>query len=64
MFIEFAGMMINTNYITSIYKTESQNKFYEVNVKIYPNSSPIKKIYSTPEERDKAFNEFIEKINK
>ena len=70
MFIDFAGMMINTNYIISVYKTESitykemgKNNLYIINMKIYSNSSIIKKLYNTPEERDKAFDKLINELN-
>lgn len=68
MFIDFNGIMINTNYIISIYKTEylnltgQSNKYYDINIKIFGNTSVIKEIYNTKEERDKRFNEIIDKL--
>lgn len=64
MFIEFAGMFININYIISIYKTKSQDKYFEVNLKLYPNSNAVKEIYSTKEQQQSRFNEIIAEVNK
>lgn len=64
MFIEFAGMFININYIISIYKTKSQDKYFEVNLKTYPNSNAIKEIYSTKEQQQARFNEIIAEVSK
>lgn len=64
MFLDFAGMMINTNYIISIYKTKNYNKIYEINIQLYPNDNIVKEIYSNPKEATIRFDEIIEKINK
>lgn len=68
MFIDFAGCMINTNYIISIYKTRGRSlgrddKYFEVNVKLYPNNIPIKEIYTTKEEQETRFNEITDTVN-
>lgn len=68
MFIDFAGCMINTNYIISIYKTRGHSlgkddKYFEVNVKLYPNNIPIKEIYNTKEEQETRFTELINMVN-
>lgn len=63
MFIDFASMMININYIVNIYKTEQLNKYYDVNIKIFNNSSTIKETYYTEKERNKRFDEIINIIN-
>lgn len=63
MFLEFAGMMINTDYIISIYKTSGM-KYYEVNIKVYPNSNAIKEIYNTKKEQETRFTEIIVEVNK
>ncbi len=68
MFIKFSGIMINTNYIISIYKTrghslEREDKYFEVNIKLYPNSNIIKEIYNTKEEQETRFNELINILN-
>lgn len=62
MFIDFGGMMINTDYIVSIYKTGQSDKYYEINIKLFNNSSSNKEIYSDKEQRDKRFNEIINKL--
>lgn len=54
-------MMINTNYIVSIYKTEGSNKYYEVNIKLFTNSA-IKEIYNTEIERNKRFDEIVNQL--
>lgn len=69
MFIDFAGCMINTNYIISIYKTKGLNfknncDYFDVNIKLYPNDIPIKEIYNTKQEQEIRFNEIISMINK
>ena len=64
MFIDFAGIMVNTNYIISIYKTREHDKFYEVNIKLYPTNIPIKEIYDTKQEQEVRFNEIINIVNK
>ena len=68
MFIDFAGCMINTNYIISIYKTDADTKYYfryfNVNIKLYPNDIPIKEIYDSKEKQEARFNEIISIVNK
>lgn len=66
MFIDFAGMMINTKYIISIYKTNYKRNdltIYEVNIQIETKDHPSKEGYATVEERDKRFNEIIDTVN-
>lgn len=68
MFIDFAGCMINTNYIISIYKTRGRSlgrddKYFEINVKLYPDNIPIKEIYNTREEQKTRFAELINMVN-
>lgn len=69
MFIDFAGCMINTNYIISIYKTKgssfkNNSNYFDVNIKLYPNNIPIKEIYDTKQEQEARFNEIISIVNK
>lgn len=58
-------MMINTNFIISIYKTESFKKFYEINVIKFSlnNNALCKEMYNTEKERNKRYNEIISKLN-
>lgn len=66
MFIDFAGMMINTKYIISIYKTNYKRndlRIYEVNIQIESKDHPFKEAYNTAEERDKRFNEITDTVN-
>ncbi len=66
MFIDFAGMMININYIINIYKVEDnsmrrQKYCIVINIQNYQN---IREIYDNKKERDKRFDELINLINK
>lgn len=63
MFINFAGIMINTDYIISIYKTREHDKYFEVNIKLYPTNIPIKEIYTTKEEQETRFTAIIAEID-
>ncbi len=67
MFIEFAGMMININFIVNIYKinyVRNNKNFYDINLQLSTSSSIIKEIYTTKEEQETRFNEIIAEINK
>ena len=63
MFIDFAGIIVNTNYIISIYKTREHNKFYKVNIKLYHTNIPIKEIYNTEKEQETRFTELTNILN-
>ena len=67
MFIDFAGMMININYIISIYKTTyetiAHNTFFEVNIRLYPANTVIKEGYHTRKEQETRFAELVAEIN-
>lgn len=64
MFLDFAGMMINTNYIISIYRTRSHDKVFEVNIQLYPSNNIIKEAYNTRQEAKIRFDEITTKVNK
>lgn len=67
MFIDFAGMMINTKYIISIYKTNykrNDSGIYEVNIEIESKDHPFKEAYDTAEKRNKRFNEITDTVIK
>ena len=68
MFIKFCNTMINTNYIISVYKTRGHSigrddKYFEVNLRLYPNCTIIKEIYNTKEEQETRFTELINILN-
>ena len=74
MFIDFAGMMINTNYIISIYKSIEQynkndlNKLFKLqSITIICNNITetcvYKEYFNNEKERNKRFNEIINMIN-
>lgn len=68
MFIDFAGMMTNINYIINIYKIEDNSmrrqKYCIIikynNIQNYQN---IKEIYDNEEERDKRFSELYNLVD-
>lgn len=64
MFLDFAGMMINTNYIVSVYKTKGYKNNFEINIQLYSDSDPIKELYNNVQEAQTRFNEIINIINK
>ena len=74
MFIDFAGIMTNINYIINIYKIENcslndriNNKIkYCINIKYnnIQNYQIITEYFNNKKERDKRFNEIINIINK
>lgn len=75
MFIDFAGMMINTNYIISIYKSieyynkNDLNKLFKLqSITMICNNITetcvYKEYYNNEKERNKRFNEIIGLINK
>lgn len=73
MFIDFAGMMTNINYIINIYKSENYSPNNKINNKInycidikynnVQNYQIIREYFNNEEERDKRFNEIINIIN-
>lgn len=63
MLLDFAGMMINTNYIISIYKTKNYKNAFTINIEIYSYRNPIIESYNTVQEAKTRFDEIIEKIN-
>lgn len=68
MFIDFAGMMTNINYIINIYKIENNcmNKIiYCINIKYnnIQNHQIITEYYNNENERNKRFDEIINLIN-
>ena len=64
MFLDFAGMMINTNYIISIYKIRSHNKYFEINIKLYPSNNTVKEFYDTKQDANIRLDEIVKEINK
>lgn len=66
MFIDFAGMIINTNFIVSIYKinyTRNGKTFYDIIIQLSTSSSVVKEMYNTKEEQETRFNEIIDTVN-
>ena len=74
MFIDFAGMMTNINYIINIYKTENGSLEDRINNKInycidikynnIQNYQIIREYFDNEIKRNKRFNEIIDLINK
>ena len=68
MFIDFAGMMTNINYIINIYKIEkySSKIKYCIDIKYnnIQNYQTITEYYDNEKERNKRFDELIDLINK
>lgn len=63
MFIDFAGIIINTNYIISIYKRKD-DKYYNIIIELYSCKEDIKESYKTVQEANIRFDKIIEEINK
>lgn len=66
MFIDFAGMMININFIVNIYKIDyarNNKNFYDINIQLSTSNSVIKEMYNTKEEQETRFNELISILN-
>lgn len=66
MFIDFAGMIININYIINIYKTnvfndKIQDKRFEIHIKLYPNNE-VAESYRTREKQEARFDEIVAEI--
>ena len=75
MFLDFAGIMINTNYVISIYKSieyynkNDLNKLFKLpSITMVCNNITetcvYKEYYNNEKERNKRFNEIIGLINK
>lgn len=67
MFLDFAGMMININYIINIYKNDcysmSKNKpCIDIKYNNIQNYQIIREFYDTEKERNKRFNKIINKL--
>lgn len=66
MFIDFAGMTINTNFIVSIYKTNytrNGKTFYDINIQLSISSSVVKEMYNTEKEQETRFTELTNILN-
>ena len=66
-FIIFNERIINTNFITTIWKGEEtnrgQNKLYVIRVQLHQANGSFRETYITEEERDSAFNHLFDEIN-
>lgn len=66
MFIKFNDRVINTNFITQIWKTKEEQRngiVYLIRIQLHQTNGSFREIYTNEEERDKYFNELIDKIN-
>jgi len=65
--IKFNDRVINTNFITTIFKTEEDHraygKVYLIRIQLHQVNGSFRETYTTKEERDKAFDELVYEIN-
>lgn len=66
-FIRFNDRVINTNFITTIWKTEETHRTYDkvylIRVQLHQVNGSFRETYVTEEERDEAFENLINEIN-